>query len=349
MNSDRYSRRTFLAAAGALAATTVAGRAFAQPAAYLDREDVRAFLSEMAARNGFAPGDLEEIFAQVRFQAGVMKSMTQPPPSQKSWQSYRSIFLNNDRVSGGAAFRRDNAEALARAAATYGVPEEVIVAIIGVETKYGRLTGAYRVIDVLATLAFDYPRRAKFFRRELEQFLLFARELGSDAFAMKGSFAGAIGLPQFMPSSYRRYAVDFDGDGRRDLFNPVDAIGSVGNFLKEHGWVSGSPIALPVQQVEGDSWRTLVDGGVLPVHSLGALAAAGVRWSIEPVAGPLPAETPAVLIELETPNAASTLWVGFRNFYALTRYNQSSFYAIAVVELANALRAGDFAATASAL
>ena len=349
-------RRHFIATVGALVAAAATGRAFAatEPDAsaadaepvvsgsllpYLERDDVQAFLGEMASRHGFAPRELEDIFAQVQFQAGVMKSVTRPHPTDKSWRTYRSVFLNNERLSGGEVFRRENAEALARAASTYGVPEEIIVAIIGVETKYGRITGGYRVIDSLTTLAFDYPRRGRFFRGELEQFLLFVRELGDDALAMKGSFAGAMGLPQFMPSSYRRYAVDFDSDGRRDLFTPADAIGSVGNFLKEHGWVSGGPIAVPVQ-TEGEAWRTLVDGGIKPVRPLSTLAAAGVRWDSAAGATQLPPDTDAVLIELETPDAPSAYWVGFRNFYALTRYNQSSFYAIAVVELANALRNG---------
>lgn len=356
MKTTQGSRRHFIAAVGAFAAAAATGRAFSAPAPaasmtdaepavagnvlpYLERDDVQAFLGEMSSRHGFSPRELEDIFTQVQFQAGVMKSITQPHPAQKSWQSYRSIFLNNERLSGGAAFQRDNADALARAAATYGVPEEVIVAIIGVETKYGRITGGYRVIDSLTTLAFDYPRRGRFFRGELEQFLLFVRELGSDALAMKGSFAGAMGLPQFMPSSYRRYAVDFDSDGRRDLFTAADAVGSVGNFLKQHGWVSGGPIAVPVQ-TEGDAWRSLVDGDVKPIRPLSTLAAAGVRWDAAATTTQLPADADAVLIELETPDAPSTYWVGFRNFYALTRYNQSSFYAIAVVELANALRNG---------
>jgi membrane-bound lytic murein transglycosylase B len=330
-------RRTFLGLLGALAAQPALAAKQAPVRSYAGREDVRAFIAEMVDRHGFAPGELQSAFARAQFQPSIVKAMTPLPAGQRSWTIYRSRFINPPRIDGGVAFWARHEEALRRAAGTFGVPEEYIVAIIGVETIYGRNTGGYRVIDALATLAFDYPRRAEFFRGELESFLLLARENDVDVLGLKGSYAGAVGIPQFMPSSWRRYAVDFDGDGRRDLLgSPADAVGSVANFLREHGWEPDGPVAYPVR-VEGDAWRGYSDGGVEPVHPVATLASAGV--GVESLGRPVADDTRAVLVELETPNAASDLWLGFQNFYAITRYNRSSFYAISVVELANAVRA----------
>jgi membrane-bound lytic murein transglycosylase B len=188
-------------------------------------------------------------------------------------------------------------------------------------------------VDALATLAFDYPPRADFFRSQLEDFLLFAREDGRNIFGFTGSYAGAMGIPQFMPESYRRFAVDYDGDGKRDLLGtPADAIGSVANFLKEHGWARGAPIAFPAS-VKGPEYRAFVTGGVKPRHRADTLRAAGVTFARD-----APPETQCVLIELESPDADPEHWVGLHNFYVLTRYNRSSFYAIAVLELAYEIR-----------
>ena len=214
------------------------------------------------------------------------------------------------------------------------MPEEIIVAIIGVETVYGRNTGSYRVIDALTTLAFDYPPRAEFFRGELENYLLYARDAGIDTLALKGSYAGAIGIPQFMPGSYRRYAVDLDGDGKQDLSGSfADAIGSVANFLKAHGWQSGEPVAYAAQ-VQGENYRRLVDIGIKPVTRCGDLADYGVS-----AAGQAKADASCALIELATPGEASEYLVGLNNFYVLTRYNRSSMYATAVLQLAQAVKA----------
>ena len=215
------------------------------------------------------------------------------------------------------------------------MPEEIIVAIIGVETVYGRNTGSYRVIDALSTLAFDYPPRAEFFRAELENYLLYARDAGIDTLALKGSYAGAIGIPQFMPGSYRRYAVDLDGDGKQDLSGSfADAIGSVANFLKAHGWRSDEPVAYAAQ-VQGEHYRRLVDAGIKPATRYGDLASFGVS-----AAGEAAADAPCALIELTTPDQMSEYLVGFTNFYVLTRYNRSSMYAAAVLELAQAVKSG---------
>ncbi|MCX7892329.1 MAG: lytic murein transglycosylase B [Burkholderiales bacterium] len=328
------TRRRFLAVAAAVAARpALAAR---DAAGYAGREDVRAFIAEMTGRHAFVAAELETVFARARFQSAIVKAMTPPAPGQRSWNAYRPRFVNAARIEGGALFWAKHEETLRRAAATFGVPEEFVVAIIGVETLYGRNTGGWRAIDALATLAFDYPRRADYFRGELEQLLLLARENGADVLGLRGSYAGALGIPQFMPSSWRRYAVDFDGDGRRDLLaSPADAIGSVANFLRGHGWAPGEPVAFPVR-ADGERWRAYADGGVEPAHPLGTLIAAGLALDAEP---PVAAQTPAVLVELESPNAPSALWIGFGNFHAITRYNRSSFYAIAVVELADAVRA----------
>jgi len=204
----------------------------AADARYAGREDVRQFIAEMVDRHGFAGKELRKLFSQARFQPTIIKAITPPTePRAKSWQAYRALFLTPQRIEAGIEFRERHREALSRAVELYGVPEEIIVAIIGVETVYGRNTGNYRVIDALTTLAFDYPPRAEFFRTELENYLLFARDAGIDTLSLRGSYAGAIGIPQFMPGSYRRYAVDLDGDGKQDLSGSfADAIGSVANF-----------------------------------------------------------------------------------------------------------------------
>jgi len=303
--------------------------------AFADRDDVREFMRQMVDRHGFDPDALKTIFAGVRREPLVLKLIAPPAPGfKRSWEVYRSRFLDPLRVRGGAAFWNEHAAALDRASQVYGVPAEVIVAIIGVETIYGRVTGDFRVVDALATLAFDYPRRAEFFREELEQFLLLSRENGADVFAARGSFAGAIGLPQFMPGSIRRYAIDFDGDGRIDLrSNPADAIGSVARFLAEHGWVPGGPVYYPTQIHDGARLEPLIEAGIEPQYSRDQLSDFGVS----PM-GDVPPGTLLALVDLPNGDDAPTYLLGARNFYVITRYNRSSFYAMAVLELADAVR-----------
>ena len=257
------------------------------------------------------------------------------PELQRSWPRYRERFVNERRTRNGVRFWQENAAELARAEAIYGVPAQIIVAIIGVETEYGGNMGKFGVLEALATLAFDYPPRADFFRDELEQLLLLARENGVSPLEIKGSYAGAIGIPQFMPSSQRRYAVDFDGDDRIDLRqSSTDAIGSVARFLHLHGWRAQAPVAVPVS-VEGDP-GALVAAGIKPATPLRELAAQGVVGA--PQAEPY-GELPAALIDLVSPGQATEYWAGFDNFYVITRYNRSSFYAMSVYQLAEALRA----------
>jgi membrane-bound lytic murein transglycosylase B len=300
---------------------------------FADRPEVRAFIAEMVERHAFPQRALERLFADARYQDSILTAITPLPSGTRSWQNYRANFVNARRIDAGVQFWRVNAGTLERAARTFGVPPEIVIAIIGVETEYGRNTGSFRVLDALATLAFDYPRRADYFRAELEQYLLYTRESRLDATALRGSYAGAIGIPQFMPGSIRRYGVDFDGDGRRDLRgSAADAIGSVANFLLAHGWVAGALVALPAR-VEGEAYRAFADGEVVPIYRADVLREAGVDFSAT-----VEAETPCALIELESPDEPPVHIVGLQNFYALTRYNRSSFYAAAVNELAEELK-----------
>jgi membrane-bound lytic murein transglycosylase B len=335
-------RLHFVLLACALASSMSAAATAA--AQYAGREDVREFIAEMAHKHGFVSKELAELFSKARFQPAIIKAMTPPvEPRARSWQAYRAQFLTPQRIEAGVEFRGEQRDALARATQLYGVPEEIIVAIIGVETVYGRNTGNYRVIDALATLAFDYPPRAEYFRTELEQYLLFARDAGIDTLGLKGSYAGAIGIPQFMPGSYRRYAVDLDGDGKQDLSGSfADAIGSVANFLQAHGWETGQPVAFAAQ-VQGETYRKLIDAGIKPTYRYGDLAAfgvnvSGVNISGVSASGETRADAACALIELETPGEASEYLVALGNFYVLTRYNRSSLYAAAVLDLAQAVK-----------
>lgn len=324
--------RAWLAAACAIAAPALAQPAPASAsAAYGERREVQAFIQDLVQRHGFLEAELVYLFSRVRRMDPVLEAIERPAEKTRPWPEYRAPFMEERRIADGIAFWRANRNALARAERAHGVPAEVIVAIIGVETFYGRNTGRWRVVDALTTLAFDYPARANFFRSELESYLLFAREGNLDVFAMRGSYAGAMGLPQFMPSSARRYAVDFDKDGVVDLRRSTsDAIGSVANFLKQHGWRKGAPVLVPAR-VSGDAWRSL-GGGFEPKVPVAKWLDAGVKADKLP---PEYAELPAVLVELD----ASDFRLGFRNFYVITRYNRSAMYAASVNDLSQALKA----------
>jgi membrane-bound lytic murein transglycosylase B len=308
----------------------------AEPDSFAARPEVQAFIQLLVERHAFSESELQAVFSRARREEGVLTAVqTTPVALARSWEDYRATFVNERLVKNGLGFWREHRTQLERVRRTYGVPEEIVVAILGVETFYGRNTGRWRVIDSLSTLAFDYPPRAPFFRGELENYLLFAREMDVDVFALKGSYAGAIGIPQFMPTSYLRYAVDFDGDGVSDLSrNAADAIGSVGNFLKQHGWRRGELVQRGAR-VNGDGHGAYADGNPLPRHSLEELAQAGV----EARGAALPAGTRAVLLELRSPDKPAEYRLGLQNFYVLTRYNRSVFYAMAVSDLADTLRA----------
>ena len=321
------------------AATQAPKRSEAQRPRYPDREDVRAFIAELAAEHGFDARELERWLAAARFQPKIVDLMTRPVVEPPKWYEYAPQFLAQQRIDAGVAFWNANEDALQRAESETGVPAEVVVAIIGVETFFGRATGSHRVIDALATLAFDYPRRAAFFRGELKQFLLLAREQGFPPLSVKGSYAGAMGLPQFMPGSYRRYAVDFDGSGRADLFGSAgDAIGSVANYLVRHDWQRGQPalLAARIEAGQEDAILRRLDGGLSERRLADLWAADGVT----PVAWPgVLGPEPLGLLLLEESPTESSYWIACHNFYVITRYNRSRLYATAVWQLAQALRA----------
>jgi len=320
------------AAAGSAASTT----ATASATSYAERPEVRTFVAGMAERHGFIESELLEMFSQVRRNDAAMRLMAPPPPEfKRSWAAYRSRFLDPLRIREGLRFWREQELWLELAAQRFGVPPEIVVAIIGVETLYGRMTGNFRVLDVLTTLAFDYPRRADYFRDELEQYLLYSRESALDVFSVRGSFAGAIGLPQFMPGSIRRFAVDLDGDGSVELrSNPADAIGSVASFLATHGWRSGEPVRLEMRFDSEARLAPLIEAGIRPHFTISELADYGVS-SPEPVSP----DTPLALVDLPNGDDAPSYYLGAQNFFAITRYNRSSFYAMAVYELARQLAA----------
>lgn len=316
-----------------LAAASCLTHAAPPTTGFAGNPEVIDFARDLEQREGFNAEQLLEQFAQIRPNAKVL-DLIKPPvsPLQRSWERYRPRFLNERRINWGVQFWQENQVALARARATYGVPEEIIVAIIGVETEYGRNMGSFRVLEALATLAFYYPRRAEFFRTELEQFLLLARENGMNPLDVRGSFAGAIGIPQFMPGSQRRYAVDFDGDRKIDLYGSVDdAIGSVGRFLEQHGWQAVQAIAVPAR-TRGEPERSLIEAGIQPTLKVGDLAQQGITASADP-------QAVVTLVDLVSPGRPTEYWLGFDNFYVITRYNRSSFYAMSVFQLAEEIRA----------
>jgi membrane-bound lytic murein transglycosylase B len=297
----------------------------------LERDDVRGFVAGMVERHGFDADRLREILRGVHFSDSVLKAIAKPAEALP-WYKYREIFIKPDRVAQGVQFWKENRAALDRAHRAYGVPEEMIVAIIGVETRYGRNTGQFKVIDSLATLAFEYPARSSFFMSELEQYLLLTREQGFDPHSLKGSYAGAMGIPQFISSSYRNFAVDFDIDGVTDIWNsPDDAIGSVANYFHSHGWVKGGIVALPA---EAAGTAPEPAPGLEPDLALEDLDRIGIRPAI-----PVPSGEKMKLLSLEL-ESGREYWLGLRNFYVITRYNRSPLYAMAVYRLAGLIRDG---------
>lgn len=307
----------------------------AQPAL---RAEYEAFASELAAKHGLDAQALRRLFAQIKPQPSIIRAMN-APSTALPWHAFRKGHVDAVRISGGVKFWNQHAATLARAAREYGVPEEIICATIGIETHYGGYTGGFRVLDALATLAFDYPKRAPFFRDELEQFVLMGRETQLDLAALKGSYAGAMGIPQFMPSSYRKYAVDFDGDGKRNLWSSVpDVIGSVANYYKLHEWQPGEPVRLPAR-VSTTPDASLTDD-ITPKMTIGEFRKLGIHSAgdISSTSG-ISDDTPAALLPLET-ESGTQYWFGFKNFYVITRYNRSTNYAMAVYEIAEGIKAG---------
>ena len=305
---------------------------FALADSYLQRDDVATYIDELVQEHGFSSPELEEVFGAAKRRQDIIDLISRPAERRLNWQEYGQIFLDEQRIAGGVEFWRQNQASLARAEQKYGVPPEIIVAILGVETRYGRVTGGHRVVDALMTLGFDYPPRARFFRKELTQFLLLAREEGKNPLSLKGSYAGAMGFGQFIPSSYRSYAVDFDNDGVRDIWqNRVDAIGSVANYFRRHGWRGDDHVAVPVEiQNESQELLELANESLKPTHSVAEMAQMGV------FVGDLDPNAQALLLQLSG-GAKPEYWLAFDDFYVITRYNHSRLYAMAVYQLGQAI------------
>jgi membrane-bound lytic murein transglycosylase B len=318
------------------------GRGGSSPAIASARGDFAGYpaldrlMDKLERDEGFDRNYLEGVFSRVERQQWILDFLNRPKSKKSNvptgaWTRYRGKFLTESNIANGVGFWRRYESVLRRAEAKYGVAPEYVVAILGVETRYGGYTGKHRVIDALATLAFDYPRRSEFFTGELEAFLVMSRDEKLDPFRPKGSYAGAMGLGQFMPSSFHKWAVDFDGNGRRDLWNPVDAIGSVANYFASHGWSSGEPVTVRAR-VNGSAARHMKTGYDTS-YSLDALS----RDGIVPAASP-GGHGNVSLLRLDAAGAYE-YWLGLPNFYVITRYNHSTYYAMAVHQLAQAIRA----------
>ncbi|WP_045159748.1 lytic murein transglycosylase B [Stutzerimonas stutzeri] len=293
--------------------------------------NVDEFIAEMTRDYGFASEQLRDLFKQAERKQAILDAISRPAERVKPWKEYRPIFLTDSRVAQGVDFWRENEAALSRAEAEYGVPAEIIVAIIGVETFYGRNTGSHRVIDALSTLGFDYPPRQPFFRQQLKEFLLLTREEQVDPLTLKGSYAGAMGLPQFMPSSFRAYAVDFDGDGHIDIWNnPTDAVGSAASYFKQHGWAAGEPVVARAK-VSGERFEEGLTVGLESQKNAGEMRALG--WQFDKSVAD---QTAVTAFRLEGAEG-DEYWLGLPNFYVITRYNRSVMYAMAVHQLSQLL------------
>jgi len=301
----------------------------ASPAQAIDvgDPDVRNFIDSMVSEHAYDRGTLEDVLQQATTQESILEAIARPAERTKEWHEYRDIFLTDARVKAGAEFWREHSEALERISTDTGVDVEILVGIIGVETYFGRRTGSYRVLDALATLAFAYPPRSKFFRNELEQFLLLVREEEMEAIDATGSYAGAMGRPQFMPSSYRAYAVDSSADGKRDIWtNWADVIGSVANYFVRHGWRSNNQVV--VQASLSNQWRGDPPENTLkPQETVTSLSHQGVLFATD-----LAGDQQSQLLTL-IGDDGEEYWVGFHNFFVITRYNRSVMYALAVHQL----------------
>lgn len=298
---------------------------------YGDREDVRQFVAEMI-KEGFDRQQLLDLFSDAQYQQDIIDAISRPAERVLTWKEYQDIFLTESRLARGKQFMQEHREVLLAAEKKYGVPPEIVTSIIGVETMYGRIRGRYRVIDSLSTLAFDYPPRSRFFKSELRHFLHLVKEEGQDARIPVGSYAGAMGYGQFISSSYRSYAVDFDGDGIRDIWNnPSDAIGSIANYFARHGWRAGALITVEASKPDNDI-DDLFNTSLEPSTTVAAMSKLGVR-SVHEVS-----DDTAVSPMLLNGKKGKEYWLGLQNFYVITRYNHSKLYAMAVYQLSEMLK-----------
>lgn len=300
--------------------------------ALLDRPEVMSFIERMVEQHQFDRQGLYDLFNEAVFKPTILNVLDKPATS-RPWYQFQTNFLTDAKVRDGVAYWRQHQVWLDKARQMFGVPPEIIVAILGVETNFGRNAGSFRAWDALTTIAFDYPRRAEYFQQELEQFLLLAREENKPPLTLKSSYAGALGSPQFMPSSYRKYAIDLDGDGRRDIWgHPADAVGSVAAYFNQYGWKADGMVAVRAQ-VSGNQVEQLLADKFNLHYTIDELATMGIK----PV-NALPGNEPAVVFMLETDPGVTEYWLGLTNFYAITRYNRSVNYAMAVNLLAQRLR-----------
>ena len=305
----------------------LAGKVFAEEknSAVID-----IFIEKMVSEHQFDRSNLEQLFDQVEIKDSILKAISRPAEGLP-WYKYRKIFLTESRINDGVKFWRDNQSALQAVAQQYGVPEEIIIAIIGVETLYGRNTGSYRVIDALSTLGFAYPKRSPFFLRELEKFLILCRTEQMDPLQPTGSYAGAMGIPQFMPSSYLAYSADQDGDTKRDIWsNNGDVFASIANYFVQHKWQTGADVAFPITY-QGDTYKQALNKDLKPNTTIAALQ--DLKLTLPEQLAP---ETSVKLLEYETESGVE-LWLGLANFYSITRYNHSALYAMAVFQLSQAI------------
>ncbi len=324
-----------------LSSCLLAGSAFAETGKqeqvkpdYASQDLVQAFIDDLVENEQFKRSELENIIGQANKIDRVLELISRPAEKRLTWKGYRKIFMTEERIQKGITFWKEHAKTLLEVEKKYGVPANIIVAIIGVETYYGRQTGGFKVLDALSTLSFDYPPRSKFFTKELKQFLILAREQGLEVSKLTGSYAGAMGIPQFMPSSYRAYAVDHTGDGQSNIWKQEeDAIASVGNYLKENGWRAGKPIVSRAK-VHGAKYQKVISKSVRPNKTLKQVESAG--WTPVSV---VPDAVKVAAITLEGAKGTE-YWLGMHNFYVITTYNRSKLYAMAVYQLARDVKSG---------
>ena len=294
------------------------------------KQRIAEFYAEMQEKHNFTKAELDNWFAGVQYNQKIIDIMNRPAEKVLTWQEYRNIFVKPDRIKQGAEFWSKHADILANAENEFKVPAHLIVGLIGVETRYGRIMGSHDIFRALYTFAFHYPRRAKFFTNELQSFMVLAREQGWAVGEMKGSYAGAMGYGQFMPSSFQAYAVDFDKDGKIHLIdNVVDAIGSVANYIKSHRWQPDGPTVMSVS-VSDEAAEKLLSKGMKPDRTLAELQKAGVE-----VPNDMPGDTKVSFFKLD--EGENQYWIGFQNFYVVSRYNPRVFYTKAVLDLAAAI------------
>ena len=295
---------------------------------YEQHASLGAFIDEMSTEHNFSPEELKRWFSSATKKQSILDAISRPAEKTLTWKKYRKIFLTDTRINKGVEFWNNNHAVLQRAEKEFGVPSEIIVAIIGVETLYGKHKGTFRVIDALSTLGFDYPRRSKFFRRELKEFLLLAREQKQNPLELTGSYAGAMGYGQFIPSSYRAYAIDYDKDGFADIWNNTeDAIGSVANYFKRHGWKTGEEVAMR-SRTDKEYDEAIINQSLKPSLTVAEVRTKGF-FPVKQVASDADS---ASVIKLEG-RWGTEFWIGLHNFYVITRYNHSRLYAMAVWQL----------------